>query len=302
MQPCGQGYEKEAINLYRRGDSGGFTVSRAETFRRTGRLGNVRRRWAPIRQKLGLLKSRTPGSEFERLREFLGRPEEQRLLGQVRGSESVCWPRSADSPEPLVTVRIATYRRSDLIKRALDSVLSQSYQKLEVMVIGDACDDATQKAVESYSDMRLRFINLPTRGLYPEDAKSRWMVAGTHPMNAALPLISGDWIAPCDDDDEFTPNHVEALLERAISGRYEMVWSRAMLRQPDGNWVKTEGPPMALNRISHGSVLYSSGLRFFQHSNTSWRMKEPGDWNLWRRMQKAGVRIGFLDEVTYYHY
>ena len=276
-----------------------FPTARASLARRLPRLHGA---WWQVLDASKHLRNTTREAEFERLRERLAGLEERRLLRQARGDGQVCWPVGADNAEPLVSVRIATYRRGDLIKRALDSVLSQTHRNLEVLAVGDACDEATQTAVESYTDPRIRFVNLPTRGMYPEDAQSRWMVAGTHPMNAALPLLTGQWIAPCDDDDEFTPTHVERLLDRALSDRLELVWSRARLRQDDDNWVVTDGPPMALGSISHGSVLYSAGLRFFQHSNTSWKMNEPGDWNLWRRMQLAGVRIGFLDEITYHHY
>lgn len=241
-------------------------------------------------------------SRLERLREQLQGQEERRLLAQARGGQTVCWT-EAEASDPLVTVRIATYNRGQLIvDRAIDSVLKQTYSNLEILVVGDACDEATSNAVKSVEDKRVRFVNLPTRGMYPDDPEARWMVAGTHPMNAALSLARGSWVAPCDDDDRFTPTHVEHLLEHALSHRLEMVWSRAGLRQADGTWTVTLGPPMRCGRVSHGSVIYSLGLRFFQHSNTSWKIPEPGDWNLWRRMRDAGVRIGFLDELTYFHY
>ena len=240
--------------------------------------------------------------ELERLREWIQSDEEQRLLAQVRRGRDVCWTHD-EGTDPLVTVRIATYNRGRLVvDRAIESVLDQTYSKLEVLVIGDACDEATSTAVESVDDDRVRFVNLPTRGLYPDDPEARWMVAGAHPMNTALALARGTWIAPCDDDDRFTRSHVEQLLDHALRNRLEMVWSRAALRQPDRSWVVTHGPPLKCGHVSHGSVLYSLGLRFFRHNDTCWKLPEPGDWNLWRRMQRAGVRIGFLDALTYFHY
>ena len=121
-------------------------------------------------------------------------------------------------------------------------------------------------------------------------------------MNAALFLARGDWIAPCDDDDELTPTHVEDLLRFAKSGHYEMVYSKAAMARPNGQWMIVGGPPLRDGRISHGSVLYSAGLRFFTYSDTCWKRAEPADWNLWKRMRRAGVRIGFHDQVTYIHY
>jgi len=224
------------------------------------------------------------------------------LLAQARAGRDVCWTHD-EGTDPLVSVRIATYNRGRLIvERAIESVLDQSYRKLEILVVGDACDESTAAAVLSIKDERLRFINLPTRGLYPDHPLARWMVAGAHPMNAALALARGTWLAPCDDDDRFTRTHVEQLLEHALRHRLEMVWSRAALRQPDGGWIVTKGPPPRRGQVSHGSVMYSLGLRFFQHNPTCWKLPEPGDWNLWRRMLQAGVRIGFLDELTYFHY
>jgi hypothetical protein len=239
---------------------------------------------------------------LEAIREWIQTQEEKRLLTQARDGRDICWADEQDS-EPLVTVRIATYNRGPLIaERAIPSVLEQTYRNLEVLVVGDACDDVTAAAVRSIDDKRLRFINLPTRGLYPADPNARWMVAGAHPMNTALALARGTWLAPCDDDDVFTKTHVEQLLEHALRNRLEMVWSRAALRQPDRSWVVTLGPPLRYGQVSHGSVMYSLGLRFMHHNPTCWKLPEPGDWNLWRRMQRAGVRIGFLDEVTYLHY
>jgi len=67
-------------------------------------------------------------------------------------------------------------------------------------------------------------------------------------------------------------------------------------------WTVRGGPPLQVGYISHGSVLYSTALRFFRHSMTSWRRAEPFDYNLWRRMRRAGVRMEFVDELTYFHF
>lgn len=258
------------------------------------------RRWPFMVELMKWATGPHPDFELERVRERIQRRDDRRQLAQVRDGRDVCWPEGADGPDPLVTVRIATYSRGREILRTIDSVLAQTYTNLEVLIVGDACDDVTAQAVTGVQDPRVRFLNLPTRGLYPQERVHRWRVAGAHPMNTALALASGAWIAPCDDDDIFTPTHVEHLLEHAISHRLELAWSRAAMRE-EGRWFLT-GPEFAHGEISHGSVLYSSGLRFFRHNDNAWKVNEPGDWNLWRRLYAAGVRIGWLDELTYYHY
>jgi glycosyltransferase involved in cell wall biosynthesis len=120
-------------------------------------------------------------------------------------------------------------------------------------------------------------------------------------MNAALTLARGDWIAPLDDDDEFLPTHVEELLNAARSARAELVFSKALMAGAD-DWQVVGDLPLREGHISHGSVLYSAGLRFFRYSDTCWRLAEPADWNLWKRMHRAGVRVAFHPFVTYRHF
>ena len=236
----------------------------------------------------------------ESLRERLASIEERRLLQVVRDGRIVCWD---DQDEPLVTIRIATFNRGPLVaERAIASALAQTYERLEILVVGDNCDPETEKAVLSVTDPRLRFINLPARGIYPTDPRKRWMVAGAAPMNAALALARGDWIAPCDDDDELTPDHVAVLLDTARHQKLEMVYSKARMEVRPGQWKVVGKRRLRHGHITHGSVLYSTGLRFLRHNDTSWKLREPGDWNLWKRMQRIGVRIGFLNKVTYIHY
>ena len=250
-----------------------------------------------------LLHRLQPAGAAELAREWAHTVEERRRLGVARAGREVCWTDDDTDPSPLVTVRIATYNRGPLVaERAIASALRQSHQNLEVLVVGDACDQATADAVTGVSDPRVRFVNLPRRGVYPTDRTDLWRVAGVHPMNAALALARGDWIAPCDDDDEMTDTHVQDLLAFARAGRFEMVYSKALVAEPDGSWAEVGQQPLREGDISHGSVLYSAGLRFFAHSDTCWKLAEPADWNMWKRMRRAGVRIGFHDQVTYRHY
>src|SRR5207302_6732910 len=123
------------------------------------------------------------------------------------------------------------------VDRAIASALSQTHSNIEILVVGDGCDDATEKAVRSVRDSRLRFENLPERGRYPEQSPYRWMVAGTAPMNRALDLARGEWIAPLDDDDEFTADHVEVLLDACRARDLEFAYGIAEAETDDGQWI-----------------------------------------------------------------
>jgi len=246
----------------------------------------------------------------EFLREWLGQRNERELLQQVRAGRDVCWI-EGDDPEPLVTVVIPTYRRPDAIERAVESARAQTYERLDILVVGDHTDDETARIVAKIDDPRLRFVNLAHPGIYPPDPPLRGFVAGSTPMNAGIDLAAGAWIASCDDDDELLPRHVEVLLGDAKRRRLEMVYSRFEVVDypPAGSPPGTEptvgiggSEPLRFGVVARGAVLYSLGLRFMKYGSECWRIRDPSDWNLWKRMVLAGVRIGFNESVTYrYH-
>jgi glycosyltransferase involved in cell wall biosynthesis len=204
--------------------------------------------------------------------------------------------------EPLVTVRIATAGRLELLmQRALPSVLNQTYENLDILVVGDGCADDVGTAVNGIGDERIRYLNLPKHDGYPSRLVDRWLVAGSLPMNYGIEHAAGAWLAPCDDDDALTANHVEVLLTQAKRLNVEFVHSRTLLDLGDitaviGRRKLTRG------QVTHGSVLYSSRLRHFRYSTRSYLLGEPFDYNLWRRFAAAGVRMGYVDRVTYIYY
>ena len=241
--------------------------------------------------------------QLELWRERIEARHDRELLARARAGRDVCWEEPDGEAEPLVTIRIPTYNRADaLAERALPSALRQTYERIEVLVVGDGTDAATDRLMAGLRDPRVRYVNLPRPGLYPADPARRWRVSGSQAMNAGLLLARGAWIAPCDDDDELTEDHVEVLLREAKARRLELVHSKTETHFADGRLGTLGRAELTVGQVTHGSVLYSMGLRFLRYSDTCHRIPEPHDWNLWRRMRDLGVRIGFCDRVTYRYY
>jgi hypothetical protein len=204
---------------------------------------------------------------------------------------------------PLVTVRIATFNRAAILcGRTLATVLAQTYPRFEVLVVGDHCTDDTAERIRALGDARIRFVNLPERGRYPEEPFARWMVAGTAPMNHALGEARGEWLAPLDDDDEFTPDHIEVLLDTCRRERSEMAFGIARMQRATGEWHDVGSLPLRRDHICHSAVFYWAGLRFMPHEMTAWKLGEPGDWTMWRRMKWSGVRIAHLPRLVAIHH
>jgi glycosyltransferase involved in cell wall biosynthesis len=220
------------------------------------------------------------------------------MLSKVRS-----FKRNECDSKPLISVVIPTYNRAKLLtQRAIPSVLNQTYSNLEVIIVGDHCTDNTEELVRSIQDKRIIFYNLPRRSKYPKDPYGRWLISGSAPLNKALELAKGKWIAPLDDDDEFTPDHLEELLKSAIRSECEMVYGVAEMETSLRVWKKIGSFPPELGKICHMSVMFDARLRFLQYQTNCWRYLEPNDWNLWRRMREAGVRIFFVNKIVGRHH
>ena len=98
-----------------------------------------------------------------------------------------------------VSVIIPTHNRADLLPRAIESVLNQTYSNFEIIVVSDGSTDNTEEVVKQYSDRdpRVKHIGYsPAKG-------------GNVARNTGIQAAMGDYVAFLDDDDEWMPTKLE---------------------------------------------------------------------------------------------
>ena len=202
---------------------------------------------------------------------------------------------------PLVSVRIPTWNRSHILAdRAIRSVISQTYKNWELCIAGDYCTDDTEEILKKISDKfncQIVWSNLSERTKedqeFLKDPKMRWFTGPVRATNEATRLCSGDWIAHLDDDDSWTPDHLQTMLDFAIKGNYELVSSAY-----DGNGKKVG----AENGIGGCQtwLMRRYIAEIFQYDKNCYKKKwnRVSDTDVAERMRKAGVRIGYLDKIT----
>jgi glycosyltransferase involved in cell wall biosynthesis len=221
--------------------------------------------------------------------------------------------------DPLISVYTPTYNRASiLVERALPSVLAQTYKNFEYIIVGDCCTDSTEELTSQIKDSRVRFYNLPKRGYrYPPTVENHWLAGPVVPANQALNMVKGKWIARLDDDDIWTPDHLEALLRFAQTGNYEFVSSQTYEerygkieivdgKEAQGPFYNQKNRPIKGNNPQIGSThnwLYRSYLKFFKYNINCWRKSwnRVNDIDISVRMFKAGVRLGFLAKPLSYN-
>jgi hypothetical protein len=226
--------------------------------------------------------------------EFDGIPQLRRALLAVREGEAFreVW----HERHPLVTIPIATWNRADLlVDRAVASILRQTYQHFEIVIVGDHCTDDTEQRLRALHDPRITFLNLQQRAVYPSDPLLLWMAAGAETYNAAVERARGTWIAPIDDDDEFTDDHIEVLLEHALAARSEVVYGKVTAERNGTESVLIGTYPPRITQINMSGMMYLRLLDFIKLDPRCWILGEPSDWNVIRRWMRCGVTFGFVD-------
>jgi hypothetical protein len=228
-------------------------------------------------------------------------PEMRDRLRGLRGESG--YERAFEEEEPLVSVVIPTYDRGELLlSRAIPSVLAQSYENIEIVVVGDCAPPETGRSLAALDSPRIIYQNLPYRGPYPQERRDLWHVAGIPPRNLGVTLAKGSWIAPLDDDDAFHRHHVEHLLHLAKRNRHEVVYGVLRCLMNDGSEFPLGTFPPEIGQFGWQSAIFHAGLRLFEMELADALFFSPADWSLCRRMLRAGVRFGMLDEVVTDHY
>jgi len=222
-------------------------------------------------------------------------------LWELRCSEE--YALAFDEAEPLVTIIVTTFNRPELLsRRALPSVLGQTYEHLDCIVVGDGAPDEIAHVVESFGDERLRFVNLPYRGPYPARSDDAWLVGGTTPHNTGLALARGRWIGVVHDDDAMRSTCVESLLRLARAERAEVSYGRFERHEPGGGSETLGRFPPAWGEWGLQCSLLHSGLRFMPLQVSDWLFSIPNDAGLLERMLRLGVRFAMRDEIVFDYY
>lgn len=195
---------------------------------------------------------------------------------------------------PLVSIYVPTHNRRELLEeRCINSILAQTHKNWELIICAHDCTDSTISYVWTHPDQRIRVVRVPRKEHFPYRAENYWFSGRVDPSNAGLAACRGEWIATNDDDDVWTPDHLERLLKYAYYGKYEFV---------SGGATGPDGPikPYNLNGVKVGGVqtwMYRSYLKVFKFNRQSWRKSwnKVCDTDIQQRFRNSGVKMGYLD-------
>jgi hypothetical protein len=199
------------------------------------------------------------------------------------------------------SILLPTHNRADVISFAIKSILAQSEQDFELLVVGDGCTDETADVVAKFKDKRIRWFDL-----------QKAPFSGYANRNIALRLAQGEIIAYAQHDDLMLPDHL-ARMGQTMGTEIGWAYSRPL-------WVTYDGiiVPFGTNLLIPSELTH-----FLEVSNSIpsncvvhrrdcfdrfgyWPEDGPsiGDWRLWKKII-AGIgvsKIAYLPIPTTLHF
>jgi len=198
---------------------------------------------------------------------------------------------------PKVSVIIPTYNRAHLVTLAIESVLSQTYQDFEIIVVDDGSRDNTQAIIESISDPKIRYLYQANQG--PGAAR-----------NTGIRAATGQYVAFLDTDDLLLPEKL-ALQVEALGKQPELG-----LVAGGHLFVDEAGKPLAERRpwLSHPELSLTTWLYTCPITinaalvRREWLARAAGfdpalggqaeDWDLWLRLAYLGCRMAWTPYIV----
>ena len=192
---------------------------------------------------------------------------------------------------PLISVIMPVYNTAPFLKEAMESVLNQTEQDFEFIIINDASTDDSKQVIEQFTDPRIRFIN---------NDKNLGLAVS---LNKGIRAARGKFVARMDGDDVSMPNRFEEQLkEIKKADRKSIICSTCILIDEQGNkigkWkddskyctpaeIRKQLPNN--NCIVHPSILVRRELlsEFFYDPE----QQESEDYDLWLRMASDEVQF-----------
>ena len=111
---------------------------------------------------------------------------------------------------PLISIIVPTFNRAGTLGRTIDSILLQTYENYEIIIVEDGSSDGTIEILKSYTDKRIKFF-------FHE--KNKGVTAA---KNTGLDNINGEWFTILDSDDEIIPEALELMMEIPLKNDFEI--------------------------------------------------------------------------------
>jgi len=202
-------------------------------------------------------------------------------------------------PTPLISVVLPAFNSAPHLAQALDSILAQTENDFELLVIYDESSDQTRSIIESYmaKDGRVRFI---------QGQKARLVGA----LNQGIMVAKGKYIARMDADDVSLPTRFEKQVQAMDQSELDFCGCNIVMMDEGGNPIEDIVMPQTSDLITitlactvpfaHGSVMMRKAF-LDQHTLLYQKGASAEDYDFWCNAFALGARFGNIGEPLFHY-
>lgn len=196
---------------------------------------------------------------------------------------------------PALTVLTSVYNCEKYIGECIESVINQTFEDFEFIIIDDGSTDNTSIIIQSYvdKDKRIVFYKKHNTGL-------------TNSLNYGINLSNSNYILRIDADDKMFANRIEIVFDLMQTQNVDIVINRSLLIDSKGDKIK-KTKTLNTDRLkkyllkgfspfSHSSVIFRKDKIIELGKYNSFYDKSQ-DYDLWLRMLKTKAKFHFCDET-----
>ena len=177
---------------------------------------------------------------------------------------------------PLVSIIIPTFNRAHLIGETLDSVLAQTYQNWECIVVDDGSTDTTAEVLKTYMSKDSRFQ-------YYQRPKDR-LPGGNAARNYGFEMSKGEYIQWFDSDDLMVESKLEVDVKNLQSGDYDFTISQSKFFDASGS---------IQNKFWNKNLWSENALNDFITKKIGWGINSP----LWKKSSLKKIDLIFEENL-----
>ncbi|WP_408913960.1 glycosyltransferase [Brucella pseudogrignonensis] len=151
----------------------------------------------------------------------------------------------------MISVVVTTYNHGSYIREALESVVTQNVDNLEVVVVDDGSQDETLEIARGFERPGFKIISKPNGG--PSSA-----------LNYGVSITNGEFIVLLSGDDRLQPNSIEKRVSYLNSSKADIVSSIPLWIDGDSNYIPASGHPALFKYYSFDDQLDLFSLLFYE--------------------------------------
>ncbi len=191
-----------------------------------------------------------------------------------------------------ISVLMPVYNCEKFLNKAIDSILSQTFENFEFIIINDGSTDNTSSIINTYKDKRLKLIsNTQNMGI-------------SHSLNKGMYYASGEYLARQDADDISDQDRFKLQLEYLKSNEVDLVDTSIIYIDEDDNYIrdyaKREYNPeetlshLFFYEINHETIMCKRSL--IEKNKIQYHDRPAEDYCLFTRLGKKGMKSGHIEK------